>query len=51
MHQEKKLDLKILEEIFEAMSLIAETGKGPEDQTSSMGCSIKWKINLKLLLN
>lgn len=30
-------------ELFEAMTLIAETGKGPQDQTASMGCSIKWK--------
>ncbi len=30
-------------ELFEAMSLIAETGLGPAGQMSSMGCSIKWK--------
>lgn len=30
-------------ELFEAMKLIATTGKGPEDQIASMGCSIKWK--------
>ena len=30
-------------DLFEAMSLVAQTGKGPEDQISSMGCSIKWK--------
>ncbi|WP_413871063.1 thioredoxin family protein [Albidovulum sp.] len=30
-------------ELFEAMIRIAETGKGPEDQVPSMGCSIKWK--------
>ena len=30
-------------DLFEAMSLVAETDKGPEDQISSMGCSIKWK--------
>ncbi|MFV2060481.1 MAG: thioredoxin family protein [Gammaproteobacteria bacterium] len=29
-------------ELFEAMSLVAKTGKGPENQTPSMGCSIKW---------
>jgi len=29
-------------ELFEAMSQVAKTGKGPEDQTASMGCSIKW---------
>jgi len=30
-------------DLFEAMKLVAETGKGPEDQVPSMGCSIKWK--------
>ncbi|MFD1796050.1 thioredoxin family protein [Paracoccus aurantiacus] len=30
-------------ELFEAMRQIAETGKGPQDQIASMGCSIKWK--------
>ncbi len=30
-------------ELLEAMLQIAETGKGPEKQTPSMGCSIKWK--------
>lgn len=30
-------------ELFEAMKLVAETGKGPAEQTPSMGCSIKWK--------
>jgi len=30
-------------ELFEAMKSIAETGKGPESQTPSIGCSIKWK--------
>ena len=30
-------------ELFEAMREIAETGKGPREQTASMGCSIKWK--------
>ncbi|MCG8511832.1 MAG: thioredoxin family protein [Rhodospirillales bacterium] len=30
-------------ELFEAMSQVAETGRGPEDQTASMGCSIKWR--------
>ena len=30
-------------ELFEAMREIAETGKGPREQTGSMGCSIKWK--------
>jgi len=30
-------------ELFEAMRGIAETGRGPKDQTPSMGCSIKWR--------
>lgn len=30
-------------DLFEAMKLVAETGKGPADQVASMGCSIKWK--------
>jgi peroxiredoxin len=30
-------------DLFEAMKQIAHTGHGPETQTPSMGCSIKWK--------
>ena len=30
-------------ELFEAMTEIAETGRGPAEQIPSMGCSIKWK--------
>ncbi len=30
-------------ELFEAMVQVAQTGKGPEEQVPSMGCSIKWK--------
>jgi peroxiredoxin len=30
-------------ELFEAMREIAATGKGPHEQTPSMGCSIKWR--------
>ena len=30
-------------DLFKAMKQIAETGKGPESQTPSAGCSIKWK--------
>jgi len=29
-------------DLFEAMQQVARTGKGPEDQIPSMGCSIKW---------
>ncbi|MGD2141324.1 MAG: thioredoxin family protein [Burkholderiales bacterium] len=30
-------------ELLEAMRLIASSGKGPEQQHASMGCSIKWR--------
>jgi len=30
-------------DLHEAMKQVAETGRGPRDQTPSMGCSIKWK--------
>ena len=30
-------------ELWEAMIQISETGKGPEKQIASMGCSIKWR--------
>ena len=30
-------------DLYEAMKMIARTGKGPREQISSMGCSIKWK--------
>ena len=30
-------------ELFEAMRQVAATGRGPAEQTPSMGCSIKWK--------
>ena len=33
----------IRRDLFEAMKLVAETGKGPREQVASMGCSIKWK--------
>ena len=29
-------------DLFEAMKLVAETGRGPAEQIPSMGCSIKW---------
>jgi len=32
-------------DLFKAMKEISETGKGPEQQTPSAGCSIKWKNN------
>ena len=30
-------------DLFEAMKQVAATGKGPQEQIPSMGCSIKWK--------
>lgn len=30
-------------DLFEAMKLVAETGRGPQQQIPSMGCSIKWR--------
>ena len=30
-------------DLFEAMTEVAKTGRGPRDQIASMGCSIKWK--------
>jgi peroxiredoxin len=30
-------------DLFEAMSTVAATGQGPQDQIPSMGCSIKWR--------
>jgi len=32
-------------DLFKAMKQISENGKGPEQQTPSAGCSIKWKNN------
>lgn len=33
-------------ELFNAMKLIAQSGKGPAEQLSSIGCSIKWKADV-----
>ena len=30
-------------ELYEAMRLVAETGHGPADQHTAIGCSIKWR--------
>lgn len=30
-------------DLFEAMKQVAETGRGPEGQVASLGCSIKWR--------
>ena len=32
-------------DLYKAMKQVAETNKGPENQTPSAGCSIKWKNN------
>lgn len=32
-------------ELYEAMKQVSETGKGPDEQIPSMGCSIKWIEN------
>jgi hypothetical protein len=32
-------------ELFEAMKLVAATGKGPAEQLPSVGCSIKWRAH------
>ena len=29
-------------DLLKAMKMVAKTDKGPEEQTPSMGCSIKW---------
>jgi peroxiredoxin len=34
-----------MHELLQAMQQVAETGKGPVEQTPSIGCSIKWKKN------
>ncbi|MEJ2612484.1 MAG: thioredoxin family protein [Candidatus Thiodiazotropha sp.] len=31
-------------DLFEAMKQVAETGRGPQEQIPSMGCSIKWRV-------
>jgi len=33
-----------LDELIYAMHMIAKTGQGPQKQTPSMGCSIKWRV-------
>ena len=30
-------------DLFEAMNMIVKTGQGPQKQSPSIGCSIKWK--------
>jgi peroxiredoxin len=31
-------------ELYNAMTQVARTGKGPANQTASIGCSIKWRV-------
>ncbi len=33
-------------DLFLAMQEVAKTGRGPQQQTASMGCSIKWTSNI-----
>ena len=39
----RDITLRDTRDLFEAMKQVAETGKGPQEQIPSMGCSIKWK--------
>ena len=39
----KETAIETTRDLFRAMELVAQTGKGPEDQTPGIGCSIKWK--------
>jgi peroxiredoxin len=43
--EESKMEIipNARKELLEAMTQIAETGKGPIEQIPSIGCSIKWK--------
>ena len=34
---------EVRRDLFEAMKQVAETGKGPDEQIASIGCSIKWR--------
>ena len=37
-------DEDVRRDLFLAMKQVAETGRGPQEQVASMGCSIKWKV-------
>ncbi|MBC7787688.1 MAG: thioredoxin family protein [Methylophilaceae bacterium] len=39
----KEVSVESTRDLFRAMQLIAKTGKGPDEQIASIGCSIKWK--------
>ena len=34
---------EVRRDLYLAMRLVAETGRGPEEQVPSIGCSIKWR--------
>jgi len=36
---------EVRRDLFLAMRQVAETGRGPEHQVASIGCSIKWRDN------
>ena len=36
-------DANALRELYEAMKQRVETGRAPQAQTASIGCSVKWK--------
>jgi len=38
----KETAADVKRDLFAAMKQVSETGKGPEEQIPSMGCSIKW---------
>ena len=44
LSSKKENSKELQRELFWAMMEIAESGKGPREQTPSMGCSIKWKF-------
>jgi peroxiredoxin len=37
--------VNVKRELFEAMREVTKTGRGPQSQIASMGCSIKWRNN------
>ena len=43
MPRERRLVPGARRELYEAMKQVAQTGRGPQEQTPSIGCSIKWR--------
>jgi len=35
---------EVRRDLYLAMKQVAETGRGPQQQIASMGCSIKWRV-------